>query len=204
MHFSAWAHFPRARSSGGGTGLLSFFVVSHHAPGRSANFHFPSCPVPKPHNHWTSAPGTPRTVDPPGSARPILTPTMCSSASRLLHPASGLAILALDWLLFSGNVASLGLSTVAVSVLGAVLGTVGTAFIQRRYGRDGPFISLLKGLAGGVVIGLPLPIAGTAAGGAILTLSGLRRWSPRSSNEPPSPDNTNELDARHRTRENGS
>lgn len=100
-----------------------------------------------------------------------------SKSSTLLHPASGAAILALDWLFFSGSVVSMGLSTPILIVLGIGSGTFLTGLIQRRYGGDGWAASALKGLLGGVAVGIPLPIAGTAVGGAILALSGLNNWS---------------------------
>lgn len=93
-----------------------------------------------------------------------------------LHPASGAAILILDWLLFSGNVLSLGLSTPVLAVLGFALASLITARIQRRYGHDFVGKSWLKGLLAGVVVGVPWPIAGTAVGGLVLSLSGLNQW----------------------------
>jgi hypothetical protein len=115
-----------------------------------------------------------------------------ATSRRLLHPSSGLLILGLDWLLFSGSVLSLGLSTPALVLAGFVLGTVGTGVLQSRYGGDGTWMSVGKGLLGGIAVGIPLPIVGTAVGGAILALSGLNRRSllgtddPDSNNTPPS------------------
>ncbi len=100
-------------------------------------------------------------------------PTDDRPASRFFHPASGALILGLDWLLFSGSVLSLGLSTPALAVLGFVLGAAGTGILQGRYGEDGRTKVTLKGLLGGLAVGIPFPIAGTAVGGAILALSGL-------------------------------
>jgi len=97
------------------------------------------------------------------------------SSPHILHPASGLLILGLDWLLFSGSVLSLGLSTPALAVLGFVVGATGTGLIQARYGHDPGLSSSLKGVLGGLAVGIPLPVAGTALGGLILTLSGLDR-----------------------------
>lgn len=98
-----------------------------------------------------------------------------ASSPRFLHPSSGALILGLDWLLFSGNALSMGLSTPILTLAGFVLGTVGTGILQSRYGADGRWMSLGKGLLGGIAVGIPLPIVGTAAGGAILVLSGLNR-----------------------------
>jgi hypothetical protein len=96
-------------------------------------------------------------------------------SSRFLHPASGALILGLDWLLFSGSALTLGLSTPMLALIGFALGGVGTGLIQARYGQDKNATSMLKGLLGGLAVGIPLPIAGTAVGGGILTLSGLDR-----------------------------
>jgi len=96
-----------------------------------------------------------------------------------LHPASGAIILALDWILFSGNILSLGLGSMALSSIGFVLGLIGVALVQHRYGPDPMITSGLKGLLAGVVVGVPLPIAGTAVGGVVLSLSGLDRWKKR-------------------------
>jgi len=106
-----------------------------------------------------------------------------SPSSRFLHPASGILILGADWLLFSGSVLSLGLSTPALSLLGFGLGAVGTGLLQARYGQDSGTTSSLKGLLGGIAVGLPLPVAGTALGGFILTLSGLDRLKRKGSAE---------------------
>lgn len=100
-----------------------------------------------------------------------------ASSRRLLHPSSGLVILGLDWLLFSGSVLSLGLSTPALVLTGFALGTLGTSVLQSRYGGDGTWMSIGKGLLGGIAVGIPLPIVGTAVGGAVLALSGLNRRS---------------------------
>lgn len=98
------------------------------------------------------------------------------SLQSFLHPASGALILAFDWLLFSGSAISLGLGTIALASAGFVLGLIGVAFIQHHYGPDPMITSGLKGLLAGVVVGIPLPIAGTAVGGLVLSLSGLDRW----------------------------
>lgn len=90
-----------------------------------------------------------------------------------LHPLSGGAILALDWLLFSGNALSGGLATPVVVIGGFALGAFAVAGIQRRTARDAWNRALLKGIVSGIVVGFPMPIAGTALGGAVLGLSGL-------------------------------
>lgn len=101
-------------------------------------------------------------------------------SDTFLHPASGLLILGLDWLFFSGSVLTLGLSTPILGLLGFTLGALGTGFIQHRYGGDSTGTTIVKGLLAGVAVGIPLPIAGTAVGGGVLALSGLNRLWDRS------------------------
>lgn len=112
-----------------------------------------------------------------------MTANASHSSSKFLHPATGALILGLDWLLFSGNMATLGLSTVASVGAGFILGGIGTGWIQHRYGGDAPGTSIAKGILGGLTVGVPLPVAGTAVGGAVLALSGLNQlWG--SSSQP--------------------
>ena len=93
----------------------------------------------------------------------------------MYHAASGASILALDWLLFSGNILSGGMATLPAMALGFALGSVSTALIQRFVAGDSTPKSLAKGLAAGLIVGAPTPVAGTALGGVILTLSGLSK-----------------------------
>jgi hypothetical protein len=101
------------------------------------------------------------------------------SEDSLLHPASGAIILALDWILFSGNALSLGLGTGVLAFVGFVLGLLSVGFVQYRYGHEPMIASGLKGVLAGAAVGIPFPIAGTAVGGLVLTLSGLDRWKKR-------------------------
>lgn len=112
-----------------------------------------------------------------------------SRSSTVLHPASGVLILGLDWLLFSGTAITLGLSTVALATFGFALGGLGTGLVQRIYHGDGTATSVLKGLLAGITVGIPLPIAGTVVGGGVLALSGLTKlWDrPAQEDVPPIP-----------------
>ncbi len=93
----------------------------------------------------------------------------------LLHPASGALILGLDWLLFSGTVFSAGLAFWITGPTGLVLGGIGAGLIQRRLSGDSRRAAALKGLAAGIIVGAPFPIAGAAVGGMVLAISGLDR-----------------------------
>jgi len=105
----------------------------------------------------------------------------------VLHPSSGVLILGLDWLLFSENAITLGLSTLLNVAIGFGVAGLGTGLIQRVYHGDGLGKAILKGLLAGVTVGVPLPVAGTVVGGGILALSGLNRLWDRSDQEKRSP-----------------
>lgn len=106
--------------------------------------------------------------------------TSDAPSPTFLHPASGILILGLDWLLFSGSAITLGLSTLGLAGIGFTLGGLGTGLLQRVYHEDGMAKALLKGLLAGVTVGIPLPVAGTAVGGGVLALSGIDRLWGRS------------------------
>lgn len=92
---------------------------------------------------------------------------------RFMLPATGLLILGLDWLLFSKEVATLGLATPVTSVLGFLAGSIGAYHLQRRYGLNTKPVAALKALLAGFFVGIPFPLAGTLAGAWILATSGL-------------------------------
>lgn len=110
-----------------------------------------------------------------------------SASPNVLHPASGVLILGLDWLLFSENAITLGLSTLFNVAIGFGVAGLGTGIIQRVYHGDGWGKATLKGLLAGIAVGLPLPIVGTAVGGGILALSGLDRLGRRADPDKMSP-----------------
>jgi hypothetical protein len=93
--------------------------------------------------------------------------------STMLHMYSGMVILGLDWLLFSGVVITAGTATLLISVLGFFIGAGVVAACQRVVARDTWLASLAKGLIAGIIVGIPLPIFGTFVGGVIISLSGL-------------------------------
>lgn len=105
-------------------------------------------------------------------------PSAGTPRRRLLHPISGLIILGLDWLFFGSNLLSGGALTILWSVVGFVVGGLAVAVVQKRVQRDATKASLIKGLIAGIAIGLPFPIAGTAIGAFVLTLSGLDMLKP--------------------------
>ena len=111
-----------------------------------------------------------RPADEPNLLRWLIAP----EPKRFMLPLTGLWILGLDWLIFTQNILlSLGFATPLAVVTGFVLGTAGTFFIQRRFGRETGAMAALKALLAGIVVGIPFPIAGTAVGAWILLASGL-------------------------------
>jgi hypothetical protein len=92
---------------------------------------------------------------------------------QFLLPLTGLWILGLDWLLFSQDLLTVGLAMPVLVVLGFLLGGGGAFFIQRRFAGDAPWKGLFKAILAGIVVGIPLPLAGTVIGGWIVLASGL-------------------------------
>src|SRR5215213_7917086 len=84
---------------------------------------------------------------------------------RFMLPATGLLIMGLDWLLFSEEAASFGLLIPFTSLVGLLAGGIGTYHLQTRHALYSKPVALLKGLLAGILVGIPLPLAGTMAGG---------------------------------------
>jgi len=95
------------------------------------------------------------------------------STEQWLLPATGAWILGLDWLLFTQETVTLGLAVPVAVVVGFLAGSIGTFVFQGRFAGDrGPGL-WLKSLLAGIVVGIPVPLAGTFVGGWILLNSGL-------------------------------
>lgn len=93
--------------------------------------------------------------------------------AQIILPATGLLVLGLDWLLFSGEAATLGLATPVTAVLGFLAASLGTYQLQRRFGLDSHPAACAKAILAGLFVGVPFPMAGTIAGAWILATSGL-------------------------------
>jgi hypothetical protein len=92
-----------------------------------------------------------------------------------LHPWTGVTILALDWLLFGSNLLSGLALTPVVIVVGAVTAFVSTCWIERQRAGRPLRHALGAALVAAVVVGAPLPLAGTLVGAWVIALSGLPR-----------------------------
>ncbi len=108
--------------------------------------------------------------------------TGLSGKYQIYHPASGLIILILDYIFFTGEVF---LVTAPVSIgLLFFFTFLLLIFIQRKYGRDSWFKALLKAVAGAIVTSIPTPIFGTIMGSLILAVSGLNNTKKLNSDTP--------------------
>jgi hypothetical protein len=62
------------------------------------------------------------------------------------------------------------------SLIVAAFGTFSTALIQRFLARDSWGKAIAKGLAMGIIAGVPFPVTGTAFGVPLLAWAGLHEW----------------------------
>jgi len=92
---------------------------------------------------------------------------------RFMLPATGLLMLGLDWFLFSGEAATMGLAAPATAVFGFLAGGFGAYVLQRRFGLDSQPVAIAKAVLAGAFVGIPFPMAGTLAGAWVLATSGL-------------------------------
>jgi hypothetical protein len=96
-----------------------------------------------------------------------------SGLGTFYHPASGVIILALDWLLFGTDFATGFLALPAMCVLGFLVSFPLVLIVQMKWTKDTLPAGLGKAFLGAFIVGLPFPITGTLLGAAILALSGL-------------------------------
>jgi len=89
------------------------------------------------------------------------------------HPASGVVILGLDWLLFGSDLMTDFLALPIMCVLGFLATFPLVLAIQRGWSRNGWPQAMSKAFLGAFMVGLPFPVTGTLLGAAILMLSGL-------------------------------
>ena len=89
------------------------------------------------------------------------------------HPASGVVILLLDWLIFGTDFVTGFLALPAMCVVGFLTSFPLVLAIQMKWTKDALPAALGKAFLGAFMVGLPFPITGTILGAAILALSGL-------------------------------
>jgi hypothetical protein len=88
---------------------------------------------------------------------------------------STLILVALDGVWGAGEIASVGLAVPVLSASIFVLCGVTVTFLQRFIEGDGWGASVAKGLACGILAGVPFPVMGTGAGVGLLGWAGLRQ-----------------------------
>jgi hypothetical protein len=89
------------------------------------------------------------------------------------HPASGVVILAMDWLIFGTDLFTGFLALPSMCVIGFLASFPFLLAIQRKWSKDSLPSAMGKAFIGAFLVGLPFPITGTLLGGAILALAGL-------------------------------
>ena len=89
------------------------------------------------------------------------------------HPASGVVILGLDWLIFGTDLFTGFMAVPAMCVLGFLISFALVLAIQLKWSKDKLSSALGKSFMGAFLVGLPFPITGTLLGAAILALAGL-------------------------------
>src|SRR5689334_3806925 len=85
-----------------------------------------------------------------------------------LHPASGLFILAVDWLFFAPEAITFEAAVIITSPLAFIVTALGVFWIQRRKNADSVGAAALKAFVGGLVAGIPTSIGGTVLGTLVL------------------------------------
>jgi len=101
-----------------------------------------------------------------------------------VHYLSAMAIIALDmiWGFMESGVTLTGIGILMLPILSVLVGGfafLAVAFTQYFIARDRLGASIAKGLALGVLAGVPFPVMGTAVGGVLLGWSGLRALNAR-------------------------
>ena len=89
------------------------------------------------------------------------------------HPASGVVILAFDWLAFGTDLLSDFLAWPVISILSFLLTFPFLYLIQSKWSLDTKASAMGKAFLGAFLVALPFPITGTLLGAAVLALAGL-------------------------------
>jgi hypothetical protein len=89
------------------------------------------------------------------------------------HPASGVVILGLDWLVFGTDLFTGFLATPFMCVLSFLITFALVYSIQTKWGKNPKTAAMGKAFIGAFLVAVPFPITGTLLGASILALSGL-------------------------------
>jgi hypothetical protein len=107
-------------------------------------------------------------TSPAGGSQPPL-----ANYRSFYHPASGVVILALDWLAFGTDLFTGFVALPVMCVVSFLISFALVYLIQLKWSRDLVGPALGKAFLGAFLVGLPFPITGTMLGAAILALAGL-------------------------------
>jgi len=102
-----------------------------------------------------------------------LQPPPFAGLRTFYHPASGVIILGLDWLIFGSDLVTDFLALPLMCVVAFVLSFPLIFAVQRKWSMNEVGPALGKAFLGAFLVALPFPITGTLLGAAILALSGL-------------------------------
>jgi hypothetical protein len=94
-----------------------------------------------------------------------------SIAPPPIHPLAAFATIALDGIFFLFEI----LNPLALFGIG-FLGFAATTLVQRYLAEDSWGAAVAKGLAMGIIAGVPYPVAGTAVGLPLLAWAGVSKW----------------------------
>ena len=92
-----------------------------------------------------------------------------------IHPLAALVTVVLDNVFGAFDIVA-PIFIVLTSLALFMLGSVTTMFIQRYMARDSWGVSIAKGLAMGVIAGVPFSVTGTIFGVPLLVWAGLHEW----------------------------
>jgi hypothetical protein len=102
-----------------------------------------------------------------------------------IHPLAALVTVVLDNVFGAIEIIT-PIFIVLTSLAIFALGSVTTLFIQRYMARDSWGVAIAKGLAMGVIAGVPFSVTGTVLGVPLLVWAGLHEWVklPKVKNQP--------------------
>jgi hypothetical protein len=106
-----------------------------------------------------------------------------------IHPLAALITVVLDNVFGALELID-PLMILFTSVILAAFGTLSTTLIQRYLARDGWGKAIAKGMAMGIIAGVPFSVTGTALGIPLLAWAGLHEWvrMPGRRTQPTGPD----------------
>jgi hypothetical protein len=108
-----------------------------------------------------------------------------------IHPLAAMVTVVLDNFFGVFEILDPLLILITSSIV-TIVGTASTTLVQRYLAKDDWGTAIAKGLAMGIIAGVPFPVTGTAVGLPLLAWAGLHEWVklPAPKGQPDSMDNT--------------